>query len=119
MYLQLTIWIGVFPLVITRWLTLGLTIYSVATQCVLYYVRHPNHTEALWFASVANSLLWWTYVKVTNHTDHNDNDDTFSISMNSASVVANACTVALTVSCNKVSCSTCCFSQALCVALLF
>ena len=61
---QITIWIGVFPLVITRWLTLGLTIYSVATQMVLYYVRHPNHTEALWFASVANSLLWWTYIKV-------------------------------------------------------
>lgn len=63
--LQLTIWIGVFPLVISRWLTLGLTIYSVATQMVLYYVRHPNHTEALWFAAVANSLLWWTYIKVT------------------------------------------------------
>ncbi|DBA65793.1 TPA: hypothetical protein ACH3X2_002830 [Trebouxia sp. C0005] len=59
----ITIWIGVFPLVITRWLTLGLTIYSVATQMVLYYVRHPNHTEALWFAAVANSLLWWTYIK--------------------------------------------------------
>lgn len=62
--MQLTIWIGVFPLVINRWLTLGLTIYSVATQMVLYYVRHPNHTEALWFAAVANSLLWWTYIKV-------------------------------------------------------
>lgn len=63
--MQITIWIGVFPLVITRWLTLGLTIYSVATQMVLYYVRHPNHTEALWFAAVANSLLWWTYIKVS------------------------------------------------------
>ncbi len=68
--MQITIWIGVFPLVITRWLTLGLTIYSVATQMVLYYVRHPNHTEALWFAAVANSLLWWTYIKVILHFTH-------------------------------------------------
>ena len=66
-WLQLTIWVGIFPLVITRWLTLGLTIYSVATQMVLYYVRHRNHTEALWFAAVANSLLWWTYIKVILH----------------------------------------------------
>ncbi|KAK9823799.1 hypothetical protein WJX72_005584 [[Myrmecia] bisecta] len=59
----ITIWIGVFPLIITRWAAAGLTVYSVATYCVLYYVRTPRHFEALWFANVANQLLWWTYVK--------------------------------------------------------
>ncbi len=30
---------------------------------VLYYVRSSKHMEALWFANVGNSVLWWTYVK--------------------------------------------------------
>jgi cellulose synthase/poly-beta-1,6-N-acetylglucosamine synthase-like glycosyltransferase len=62
-----TIWIGVFPLNIDgrspHWIALAMTIYSAATMCVQYYVRHPNHMEALWFANVANQLLWWTYIK--------------------------------------------------------
>jgi hypothetical protein len=30
---------------------------------VLYYTRSLKHIEALWFANVANQILWWTYVK--------------------------------------------------------
>ncbi|KAK9865087.1 hypothetical protein WJX84_007198 [Apatococcus fuscideae] len=59
----ITIWIGVFPVIINRWAALGLTIYAAATQALLYYVRTPRHIEALYFANVANSLLWWSYVK--------------------------------------------------------
>ncbi|BDA41271.1 Cellulose synthase 1 [Coccomyxa sp. Obi] len=59
----LTIWIGVFPVVISREFALALTIYTVATQLLLYYVRKLSHLEALWFANVANSILWWAFVK--------------------------------------------------------
>ena len=50
-------------MVISRWLAVGLTLYSVATTLLLYYVRTFWHVEALWFANVANQLLWWAYVK--------------------------------------------------------
>ncbi|KAK9908885.1 hypothetical protein WJX75_004221 [Coccomyxa subellipsoidea] len=59
----LTIWIGVFPVVISREFALALTIYTVATQLLLYYVRKLSHFEALWFANIANSILWWAFVK--------------------------------------------------------
>ena len=59
----ITIWFGVFPIVVNWWAALGLTVYYTATHAVLYYVRSPKHFEALWFANVANSLMWWTYVK--------------------------------------------------------
>ncbi len=35
----ITIWLGVFPLVISRQLALALTILGVATNCLLYRVR--------------------------------------------------------------------------------
>ena len=35
----ITIWIGVFPIVISRELALGLTIYGSANYLLLYYVR--------------------------------------------------------------------------------
>ena len=60
---QITIWGGVFPIVVTWWAALGLTVYYVATNMVLYYVRRVQHIQALWFANCANTLLWWTYVK--------------------------------------------------------
>lgn len=41
----------------------GLTIYMVAQQLVLNYCRKARHFESLYFASVANNILWWTFVK--------------------------------------------------------
>ena len=41
----------------------GLTIYMVAQQLVLNYCRKLRHFESLYFASVANNILWWTFVK--------------------------------------------------------
>ena len=70
----MTIWIGVFPISIDgrkpHWIALAMSIQTVATHLVLYYVRHPNHAEALWFANVANQLLWWTYIKVRAAASH-------------------------------------------------
>ena len=70
----MTIWIGVFPISIDgrppHWIALAMSIQTVATHLVLYYVRHPNHAEALWFANVANQLLWWTYIKVSAVASH-------------------------------------------------
>lgn len=34
---------GVFPVVISRTFALALTIYTVATQLLLYYVRSPRY----------------------------------------------------------------------------
>ena len=42
---------------------MGLTIYMVAQQLVLNYCRKARHFESLYFASVANNILWWTFVK--------------------------------------------------------
>jgi len=53
----------VFPIVVSQWAAIGLTVYMVATHAVLYYVRSPKHLEALWFSNVANTLMWFTYVK--------------------------------------------------------
>lgn len=61
----MTIWFGIFPIVVSWWAALGLTIYFVATNAVLYYVKSLKHIEALWFANCANQLLFWTYVKVS------------------------------------------------------
>ena len=41
----------------------GLTVYFVAQYGVLNYVRKRSHIYPLWFANVANNILWWTFVK--------------------------------------------------------
>lgn len=46
-----------------RWAALGLTVYFVAQTLVLSYTKKWKHMEALWFASISNSILWFTYVK--------------------------------------------------------
>lgn len=38
----ITVWIGVFPIVISRELALSLTIYGVASNLLQYYVRKPS-----------------------------------------------------------------------------
>ena len=40
-----------------------MTVYYAAQTLVLGYVKRPSHAEALWFASVSNNILWWTYCK--------------------------------------------------------
>ena len=45
-----TVWFGVFPIVVSWWAALGLTVYYVCTNMVLYYVRRraaPLHAAAL------------------------------------------------------------------------
>lgn len=54
----ITIWFGIFPIVVSWWAALGLTVYMVGTHLVLYYFRSIKHIEALWFANVANQILW-------------------------------------------------------------
>ncbi len=41
----------------------GLTSYFCAQYAVLNYVRRFKHITPLWFANVANNILWWTFVK--------------------------------------------------------
>ncbi len=42
---------------------MGLTTYFCAQYAVLNYVRRFKHITPLWFANVANNILWWTFVK--------------------------------------------------------
>eukprot|EP00884_Botryococcus_braunii_P012540 jgi/Botrbrau1/21287/Bobra.0573s0001.1 len=58
-----TIWAGVFPIVVSWWAAVGLTIYFVAQYAVMNYVHKFKDLKPLWFANVANSILWWTFVK--------------------------------------------------------
>jgi hypothetical protein len=59
----LTIWAGTFPIVVSKWAAIGLTIYSVAQTFVLNFMRKRSHYEPIWFATIANNILWWTFVK--------------------------------------------------------
>ena len=43
--MQITIWAGIFPIVVTWWAALGLTVYYVALNNVLYYVRSVQHVQ--------------------------------------------------------------------------
>ena len=42
---------------------MALTVYSVAQTLVLNNVRTLRHVEPLWFANIANNILWFTFVK--------------------------------------------------------
>ena len=44
-------------------LAVGLTVYFIAQYGILNYVRNRKHVGPLWFANVANNILWWTFVK--------------------------------------------------------
>ena len=41
----------------------ALTVYAVAQTLVLNNVRTLRHVEPLWFANIANNILWFTFVK--------------------------------------------------------
>jgi endoglucanase len=58
-----TIWGGVFPIVVSWWAAMGLTVYMSAQFLVMNYVHRARDLKALWFANIANSILWWTFVK--------------------------------------------------------
>lgn len=45
------------------WFAVGLTTYFVTQFLVLNYVRKLSHLRPLWFANVANNILWFTFVK--------------------------------------------------------
>lgn len=38
----ITIWVGVFPMVVNFWMALGSTIYIAANCSVLYYAKDPR-----------------------------------------------------------------------------
>jgi endoglucanase len=59
----LTVWAGVFPIVVSWWAAVALTAYMTAQTLVLNYTHKRKHVQPLWFASVANNIMWWTYVK--------------------------------------------------------
>jgi cellulose synthase/poly-beta-1,6-N-acetylglucosamine synthase-like glycosyltransferase len=58
-----TVWAGVFPIVVSQWTAIGLTAYIAAQYGIISYVRSTKHIKPLWFANIANQILWWTFVK--------------------------------------------------------
>lgn len=47
---------------------MALTVYMASQTLVLNYSRKLHHIEPLWFASIANNILWWTFVKACTRT---------------------------------------------------
>jgi endoglucanase len=64
----LTIWAGIFPIVISWWAALALTIYYIAQSMVLNYSKKVTSLILLLFATV-NSVCWCiaTCMHVTTH----------------------------------------------------
>ena len=60
----MTVWAGVFPIVVSWWAAVALTAFIVAQFLVTSYVRNRKHLKPLWFNSVSNNILWFTFVKV-------------------------------------------------------
>ena len=58
-----TVWFGVFPIVINVWCAIAVTVYYPCTMFVMYYTRSLRHLKSMWFAAVANSILWWAFLK--------------------------------------------------------
>lgn len=63
-WLQVTVWAGVFPIVVSWWAAVALTAFIVAQFLVTSYCRNRKHLKPLWFNSVSNNILWFTFVKV-------------------------------------------------------
>ena len=59
----LTIWAGIFPIVISWWAAMALTVYFIAQSLVISFSKKTSHVESLWFAGIANNILWFTFVK--------------------------------------------------------
>lgn len=62
--LQVTVWAGVFPIVVSWWAAVALTGFITAQTLVTSYCRNRKHLKPLWFNSVSNNILWFTFVKV-------------------------------------------------------
>ena len=59
----ITVWFGAFPIVINFWAAVSITAYYSATLLLMYYTRSLGHLKSMWFASVANSILWFAFLK--------------------------------------------------------
>ncbi len=59
----LTIWAGMFPIVVSKWAAGALTVYVLGQSAVLNFMHKRTHAFPIFFATVANNILWWTFVK--------------------------------------------------------
>ena len=59
----ITVWFGAFPIVINFWAAVSITSYYAATLALMYYTRAFAHLKSMWFSSVANSILWFAFLK--------------------------------------------------------
>ncbi len=61
-------WAGVFPIVVSWWAAVALTAFITAQFLVTSYCRNRKHLKPLWFNSVSNNILWFTFVKVCSQS---------------------------------------------------
>ena len=59
----LTIWAGMFPIVVSKWAAGALTVYVLGQSAVLNFMHKRTHAFPIFFATVANNILWWTFIK--------------------------------------------------------
>ena len=59
----LTILAGMFPIVVSKWAAGALTVYVLGQSAVLNFMHKRSHAFPIFFATIANNILWWTFVK--------------------------------------------------------
>ena len=58
-----TVWIGAFPIIINFWAALAVTVYFCGLSVMMYYNTSLAHLKSMWFSSIANSILWFAFLK--------------------------------------------------------
>jgi endoglucanase len=59
----ITIWIGTFPIIINWHAATAVTVYFIISACLAYFVVNLGHLKALWFAQIANAIMWFAFLK--------------------------------------------------------
>jgi hypothetical protein len=49
--------------VLNLWTVTAITLFYVSLSALVFYGSSWSQFRALWFANVANTLLWWQYLK--------------------------------------------------------
>ena len=53
---------------VSWWAAVALTAFITAQFLVTSYCRNRKHLKPLWFNSVSNNILWFTFVKVCSRS---------------------------------------------------
>lgn len=54
---------GVLPFVLNKWFALGASLFLGATAAMNLYCKKRWHAKLMWFSTICNTLLWFTFSK--------------------------------------------------------